>query len=215
MQNDREAFDKALANVVDVNEKDGISRCTPLHLAVSRNVGMVKTLLEHPDIDVNALNNRKSTPLIEAAETPLDSAVLEMLIAKGALVDTENMHGDTALMMSVMEGPNAAVVVLLEKGADINKRTRKEETLLHLTRVVSVAKTLVAAGADYNATDDDQSTPLHVAYKKHRHGVAAFLVEAGADCSALDRCGKLAYYYAHTKWHPNRSEDSEADAAGL
>lgn len=60
-----------------------------------------------------------------------------------------------------------------------------EMSTLHDTAAlgdVALAQTLIAAGANVNATDDDEgATPLHLAIENGHDAVAAILLAAGAD----------------------------------
>jgi serine/threonine-protein phosphatase 6 regulatory ankyrin repeat subunit A len=52
-------------------------------------VGIVKLLLEHPDVDVNVEDGDRRTPLWWAAEEGHDAAV-RLLLKKGAALPADN-----------------------------------------------------------------------------------------------------------------------------
>eukprot|EP00744_Colponema_vietnamica_P018723 GILI01026439.1.p1 GENE.GILI01026439.1~~GILI01026439.1.p1 ORF type:complete len:370 (-),score=25.96 GILI01026439.1:190-1299(-) len=82
---------------------------TPLHKAVcstrahnSRCLYVVKTLLDHGSVDVNAKNNRGETPLSVAAakrdtDSNMSNLVVNELLAHGSDVDATDVDGDTVL----------------------------------------------------------------------------------------------------------------------
>ena len=77
-------------------------------------------------LDVNAKNEKGTTPLIEAAGIP-NVALVEMLLAAGAKVDTTDDDGNTALMKAaVTETGFATVALLVKAGADIHAANKRD-----------------------------------------------------------------------------------------
>ncbi|MXY97807.1 MAG: hypothetical protein F4Z29_08675, partial [Gemmatimonadetes bacterium] len=67
----------------------------------------------------------------------------------------------TPLHAAVQHGQEKTVRILLDCGADANARADSGQTPLHLCGAAGIAKTLVDAGADPGATDDEHgTTPL-------------------------------------------------------
>jgi ankyrin repeat protein len=66
---------------------------------------------------------------------------------------------------------------------------------------VDVARFLVENGADVNAKNNDDDTPLHGAALNGYVDVARFLVENGADVNAKDKNGKTPIDIAREKGH--------------
>jgi len=85
-------------------------------------------------------------------------------------------------------GNLAAVKAELEKGVDVNALDDRwpNGTPLHSAKTVEVAEFLIDNGADVNAKDKVESSPLHYANKD----VARVLIANGADVNALNRTGK-------------------------
>jgi ankyrin repeat protein len=141
----------------DPNSTDAKGRAA-LGLAVhQQSFRAAAALLEHPAIDVNALNasgesalmlasitGERSwverliargasvnlvgwTPLHYAASGP-NAAVLELLLARGAEVDGRSPNGTTPLMMAAGYGSEESVQLLLGRGA--NARLRNDKGLL-------------------------------------------------------------------------------------
>ena len=85
----------------------------------------------------------------------------------------------------------------LENGADVNAPlmdddddTFEGETLLMHVNSGELAKELIAIGADVNAKDDNEWTPLMYACRERRLNTAQVLIEANADVNAADRAGE-------------------------
>lgn len=92
-------------------QTDALFRAT-----IEGNTDMVKSLLSSPGADVNATNERGSTPLLEAARYGHED-VCRALIAAGANVKAKDNDGKTALMLAVQGGHEDVVRILKQAGA--------------------------------------------------------------------------------------------------
>ena len=79
------------------------------------NTDMVRSLVSSPGADVNATNERGSTPLLEAARYGHDD-ITRVLIAAGADVKAKDNDGKTALMLAVQGNHDEVVRVLKQAG---------------------------------------------------------------------------------------------------
>jgi hypothetical protein len=103
----------------------------------------------------------------------------------------------------------AAVRLLLERGADPNKRfdfdsmidgrLERGLTVLMMAGTADIAAALVAAGADVNAASETGVTPLMRAAGSGRVNVVRVLLQAGADTAARDANGMHAADLARGK----------------
>lgn len=82
---------------------------------IEGNAEMVRSLLSAPGVDVNARNERGSTPLLEAARYGHDN-ITRTLIASGANVNARDQDGKTALMLAIQGNHNDVVRVLKQAG---------------------------------------------------------------------------------------------------
>ncbi len=92
-----------------------------------------------------------------------DAATLQMLLDKGAHVNTQGRYGWTALMVASEEGHRESVQVLLDNGADVNIASTNCTTALMLAAVnghSNIVKALLNNGADVNAQDIVGGTAL-------------------------------------------------------
>ena len=80
------------------------------------NTDMVKSLITSPGADVNATDERGSTPLIDAARYGHED-VCRLLIAAGANVKAKDKDGKTALMLALQGDHEDVVQVLNQAGA--------------------------------------------------------------------------------------------------
>lgn len=117
-----------------------------------------------------------STALLAActAEAPRDAA--ELFLARGADPNTRDQHFATPLMRSARAGCVEIVECLLKWGAHINVSCRYGMTALHhVVAVVSgdsvkIGRLLIAAGADVEAVNRRNKTPLDIALVRNRPG---------------------------------------------
>jgi len=82
---------------------------------IEGNTDMVKSLVSSPGADVNATNERGSTPLLEAARYGHDD-ICRVLIAAGANLKAKDNDGKTALMLAVQNNHDDVLRILKEAG---------------------------------------------------------------------------------------------------
>ncbi|KAF2760484.1 ankyrin [Pseudovirgaria hyperparasitica] len=127
--------------------------------------------------------------------------------ARMAEIDDTDCTGRSALAWAVEYGWPEAVETLLRLGADVRQTRQSGKRvmpLLHLaiagprkseTNRIAVTQILLQGGADINARDDGQWTPLHVAASWGLEGVVKGLLQSThgtADVGALDSYGHTA-----------------------
>ncbi len=104
----------------------------------------------------------------------------------------------TALHHALESGADAVARLLLDRGADPNRRNGYGDYPLHLTSEAALVERLLAAGAEVNARDRRGRTALHRSCAAHRRDLAviAALLRGGADVDAVDDDGLTAYHHA-------------------
>lgn len=80
------------------------------------NTDMVKSLVSGQGVDVNATDERGSTPLLEAARYGHEDISL-VLIGAGADVKARDKDGKTALMLAIQGNHDDVVRILNQAGA--------------------------------------------------------------------------------------------------
>ena len=192
----------------DVNAANDLG-ATPLWAAVGNGRAPLVARLLDAGADPDAPLLSGETPLMTAARVGAADAA-GLLLDAGADVDAAGARSQTALMWAAAQRHPAVVEVLLAHGADIDARTDVwtqvvkttpepwnpeyvEEIpqggytpLLFAARVgdLASAKLLVAAGADVNDAAPRGTSAAVVAAHSGHGGVAAFLLEQGADPNA-------------------------------
>ncbi len=204
-----------------------------------------RTLIEH-NADVNAKSKQGRTPVMIAARCDGNSAIVSMLLSKGADPNVSDSLGVTALHQAAHAGDVESIRLLIGKGADVNALDKKGDSalmgaagsgsvgavrlllskgarvnvartsyqinkhgqlaLVKLTALMVAApygspelvKELVDAGADVNARDSRDMTPLMFAVgSEHQDaGVVRILLRAGASVNDKSNAGETALDWA-------------------
>jgi ankyrin repeat protein len=205
---------------------------TPLHSAVHgyflydnfkhQRKEMIEYFLSH-GVDINVKGNSQygaDATILHIAAARADKEVVELLIKKGAQVDTRTKDGTTPLFNAAVGGCKGNAEVLLANGADVNAKNNRNETPLHVAVMefsiasfstmqdrIELVKLLIDRGADVNARDNRQYTPLHNAVawgwfkqsppdhpecKATYKAIIQALLEKGADPNIKDSSGRTA-----------------------
>lgn len=162
---------KLLLDGVDPNQADD-QRNTALHTALmEESERVVKLLIEHPHMDVNAINQAGETPLMLAALRGRLPWV-QALVQRGALI---NEAGFTALHYACSGPDNGVTAWLIAQGADIDARSPNGSTPLMMAAGYGSpdsVEVLLQAGADTRLVNDKGLSALDFARKSGRPELA-------------------------------------------
>jgi uncharacterized protein len=154
-----------------------------LHAAVrAGNLDAVSRLL-NAGADPNCRDVLGGTPLLTASWFG-EASMVSLLLSHGA--DANAIHreaGASALEYAVLKGRPDIVELLLAAGANVGRKYRGGQTVLHLAAArssVPVLEDLIAAKADLAATDDLGNTPLQQAVLHNRLECVRSLLDHGA-----------------------------------
>jgi ankyrin repeat protein len=169
----------------DVNAQDDNNRYTPLHNALDQfnpndggNITVLTYLLTQTNLDVNMKGKRGYTILHWACEkiNRLPLEMMKLLIeTNGSDVNAQDNCNDTPIHRALLyfdprNGGDSTMLtyLLTQRGINGNIKGQFDRTLLHyacinINRIpLDVFKVLIEThGADVNAQDKDNHTPLH------------------------------------------------------
>jgi ankyrin repeat protein/tetratricopeptide (TPR) repeat protein len=174
----------------DIGARDqSLSQNTPLHwAAVNGHRAMVELLLSRK-ADPNAMSIPDgSTPLLLATKKSFRS-VCEALLARGANANLPDSASEAPLDAAASRGDEAIVRLLLDKGAEVNRKSKSGTTPLHRTSSTNIARLLLERGAEVNAQDEQGRSPLFGAAERDQRELLQFLLAQEADAKLPNKIG--------------------------
>ena len=168
----------------DVNAKNN-ANLTPLMIACEKgNIDTINVLL-NAGADTNIADCEGATCIHYAVYADCSTDVLQEIICHSACVNATNKYNQTALILGYVNGNHDAINVLLKAGAYPNIADNDGDTCLHVAVTEDCSKEVLQAlinrGADVNATNKTNATPLMIACKKASMESINVLLNAGAD----------------------------------
>ncbi|XP_075406493.1 ankyrin repeat domain-containing protein 26 isoform X3 [Tenrec ecaudatus] len=150
------------------------------------DVGEVQRLLTLRRNDLDRRDRQNRTPLHLACANG-HVGVVKVLVKRKCHLNLCDRDNRTALMKAVQCQEEECAAVLLENGADPNVMDLDGNTALHHAAFgdVSVAEKLLFHGADIEARNKDDLTPLSLAVNENKEEMVAFLMENKADVRAV------------------------------
>jgi ankyrin repeat protein len=166
-----------------------------------------KSLDENPEW-LNARDPLKRTPLFYAAKSGRVAAARFLLEQKDVETDAVDAYGRTAWHWTAMYGHVDVLQLMDEYDIDVNMRGKHRNTPLHLSlgnafsnahrRHPQVVRLLLKMGADPNARNDAQETPLLTACTLvgRRDALEVLLGDKRTEVDAQDKNGDTALHRA-------------------
>ncbi len=211
-QNRRKTAKELILAGVDVNIKDERGRSALFYAVFRGEIGMVKLLLSK-GAEVRTRDIINATPLHYACSIASwqhknedKMQMIKLFLLYGADVNADayfdNPYTDmvscgTPLHWAAESGSLEASRLLIEHGAEVNKRDILMRTPLHNAARINNPELviyLLLKGAKPEAQDSDRHTPLHIAVKYGANDVALFLISKGGNVNAADKSGITALH---------------------
>lgn len=122
--------------------------------------------------------------------------IVELLLEKGAAIDKgDEENGATPLFQAVYGLEPEIASLLVDRGADVNKKTKPGMSPLMLaanSKQADIVAMLVERGADVGAKDAEDLTPLMYAAEGGSSEIAGLLLEHGAEVNTQSNVGTTA-----------------------
>ena len=194
-----ESLDYLLGKGADITAVDSTGN-TVLHAAAwSQRDEIILKLIES-GVDINAVNNNGATALVNACNRDsLD--VIQVLLDNGATLEVGECTNENGCTTNPRSPLNTCVnlckvdfvELLLKYNADVNHKDHNfERTPLHLAAIrgnIDILNILIDKGAEINAKDCFNKTPLYYANIYNNGNVAEILAANNG------KCGKIAKKY--------------------
>lgn len=180
----------------DIEAKNRFAQ-RPLHWAFA-SPEKVKLLLAR-GADVNAQANDGRTVLYLAAAQRNSSAVLDLLLDKGAKTELATSNGRTPLMAAATNGEVAMMRKLIDRKANVNALSGTGGTALMdaaASRNTEAVTLLLAHGANVNAKTKRNQTAISAAATFGSEDVVKMLLDKGAEVNVRDERGYSPLMYA-------------------
>ena len=180
-----------ISSGVDV-DAGGLGVDRPIALAVKKGLLSIVELLIDGRARLDARGEGPWCSILELAILYQHESIVQLLLKRGADVETRDYLERTALSCAASTGNTAIVQLLLDYGADINAKNPREMTVLHIAAdsgVRTVAEILLDHGAKQADTsillakDEDGRMPLHYSTSSD---VVNLFVTRGAEINARD-----------------------------
>lgn len=175
----------------------------PLELAfLYSSYDVITTLLENgADINASDFNGNGIFVALIFRKAPISIDEARELLGKISDVDVVNSYGYTPLFYAVGNNNLNAVSLLIEFGADVNRKEASGYPPILYATTPECITMLTEAGADPNATveyeDGEYSLlSLYISDYSTEHELAKALIEAGADVNFMDSYGTTPFSLA-------------------
>lgn len=171
-----------------------------LHSLVRRpgQVEVVKFFLGK-SVNISQADNEGNTPLMFAAATSKDSAVLDLLVSKTKNLNQVNKKGLSVLAMAVRSNSPQIVQYFIDKGADAKTVDAEGNNLVYYavqsysprtaTEFDAKLALLSAKGINPATPQKDGNTVFHLAVAKNDLALLKKMEATGADVNAKNREG--------------------------
>ena len=155
------------------------------------DINVVLDLLKNGLLDPNAFDKNRNTPLYWACGSG-QYLMVQILIEKGAKINTLDNIGWTPLHVACQRGHDSIVEFLIKKGANINIPDKGGNTPLWWAckcQNTSIVKYLIDAGANIDTPDKGGITPVHWVCEANHYSIMKLLVDKGAKIDMPNKDG--------------------------
>jgi ankyrin repeat protein len=193
-----------IARGADVNAQT-TNGSTPLHGAAYSGHAACAGMLLKAGANPMAANSSGYTPFHGAAAGG-SAEVVRLFLDEGVDINARKHGGETALILAALGNHHDLARWLIEQGANLEVRDDYGRTALLLvareTGDVEMARLLLEQGADVNAVDRGDDTPLTLSAWRGFRELTDLLLENGAETDARGPAGRFLLSCAAEKGLP-------------
>ncbi len=175
--------------------------------ALSRSIGPLKILLQHPSVKINYRNGKLLRTALITASRSGDRAKVKMLLDAKADPNIADADGKRAIHHAAGFSHRTVLQLLEQYGANLKAGVPNGRTLIHLAIYDSESSAQVESRTEMvewlldrnlnpNAADCHGITPLMLAGMLAFTEIAQLLLKNGAELNLLDKDGRTALYHA-------------------
>lgn len=173
--------------------------------------GIVQTLLEHPEIDLNQQDTYGSTALSLAVTKGFGDVVKLLLKEPNIHVNlTDHIVGRSALILAAERNDLEIVKLLLQKGADPDLKDRQDggTAIMHAIEYgyTSMIELMLQFRVKYQCQDDNGRSLLHAAGASGLPDIINLFVEKGLDPNLQDKLGRTPLHDTSRNGKPEAIE---------
>ncbi|XP_066292946.1 ankyrin homolog [Branchiostoma lanceolatum] len=198
MNNNCAAIAILLARGANLEKRNKFDQ-TALHFAASRGDCDLVGLLSHDQSPIGNFNRMDKNLLSALQHSSMSTRTegsrcdaITLLLDGGADIDARDCFDYTPLHYAALEGNNNAILLLLDRGADLSNEYG--QPVLHKAALGGHNDTvnlLLDHGVDIAAEDDVGGTALHIAARYGHPETVRLLCSRGADLAATDEYGEM------------------------
>ncbi|KAG8199670.1 hypothetical protein JTE90_022120 [Oedothorax gibbosus] len=180
-----EVIEYFLDNGANIETRDN-AHFTPLMVAVEAGHEEAVRVLLKANATIDVVDNMERNVIMWAAQENHPETLTALLEYEGAqaLVNSCDHYENSPLHIAALKGFADVVEILLNNGAEIEKKNEHEQTPLHMAAKQghnSVARLLVKHNKNIvNSEDENTNTPLHLAALGGHYPMVGLLLHAGA-----------------------------------
>jgi ankyrin repeat protein len=186
-------------DVRDYLKDSNTGRTLLSHASECRQEALVRMFLRRSDTEPDGSDSLGRTPLWYAAKNGHE-AVVQLLLEKGAELETISDKSRTPLSWAAENGHKAVVKLLLEKGAELETKDedygRTPLSWAAENEHEAVVKLLLEKGAELETISSNGQTPLSWAARNGREAVVKLLLEKGAELETISSNGQTPLSWA-------------------